>query len=175
MSANIAKNIFCQNKAWWILITLLAALLILPGCQSTSSFYFGKQVDPEHVIPLPGGVENDKWSTFDLTITYSYTEDENIYNVNGQVELSDHYRMNYTSLRRLDVYLLFLDNHSTVLETARLASSYTHDLEASIPFTVRLPIPKNAVAFSFAYDGDAKDSDGKKGSVYSFWHLPKDK
>jgi hypothetical protein len=173
MINNIAKNIFSQKKTGAFFFIILIALLVLSGCQSTSPFYTGKQVAPEQVTPVFGEAEKDKWSTFDLTITYNFNNESNNFNIDGQIELSDHYRMNYNSLRRLELYLLFLDSNSQVVEATKIFNNRSEYLDDTLTFTGSLVIPKDSVAFSFAYEGTVMSGDRKRKSPTFFWHRPK--
>ena len=153
-------------------IALSILLLGIAGCQSTATFYQGKLVAPEDVIPIPGGVENELWSTSDLTLRYGYQENGNNFHITGQVDIADQYSEIYNKLSRLDIYLVFLDHNSRVLATAVLLRNQTYTFDENISFDAQIIIPPGAVAFSFAYDGTALEFE-KRSIPISFWHHPK--
>jgi len=157
------------------LLILVSTLLLatLFGCQSTSTFYRGLAVAPEYIVPIPGGATNERWETFDLSIVFSYTENNRKFDITGKTRMSEHYQMNYGTLTRLDVYLLFLDHNLRVVKTARLHTTTNSDTESVMPFDQSLTIPDDAASFSFAYDGVALESGDKKRSPHFFWLRPK--
>ena len=158
-------------KRTTLLLTLIVALL--SGCQSVSSFYRGKTVAAEQVIPIAGTAKGEEWKTFDLTINFDYGEEGEFFAIGGEVALSEHYRMNYEWLRDLDILLLFIDNRLQVIEAAYLVRGGGHGTDATMPFSLKLPIPEQAAAFSFAYEGFAIAGDDKPGSPSFFWLRPK--
>ncbi len=162
-----------QAKAATALLFFLAATLA--GCQSVSTYYQGHIVAPEDVLPLQDSSTDREWSTFDMTITYSTRQTGEYFNINGQATLSDHYTMNYSYLERLEIYLVLLDQDSTVIETRRLANSQTYRLEYPVSFSVQLPLAASVSAFSFAYDGTVRESGKLKDGTVPFWHLPREK
>jgi len=153
-------------------IALGVLLLGIAGCQSTATLYQGKLVAPEDVIPIPGGVQNETWSTSDLTLRYGYQENGNNLHITGQVDIADQYSEIYDKLSRLDIYLVFLDHNTRILATAVLLRNQTYSFDETISFDTQLFIPPGAVAFSFAYDGTALEFE-KRRTPISFWHHPK--
>ena len=164
------------NKFYRISVLVIVAMMtFMTGCQSVSTYYQGRTVAEEDLIPLSEVVESGQWSTFDMTINYNYENKGDDLHIGGQVKLSNHYTMNYAYLERLSVYLVFLDNDARVLKTARLANTPSFRINLPMPFSIQLPVPDEATAFSFAYDGSARESGGGKGKGQAshFWHLPK--
>jgi len=154
------------------LIFMALLLFLLPGCQSTSMRYQGKQVEPEFVVPLPGNLVNDQWETSDLTIAYGYSENSQVLQIHGQVTLADMYAEIYHVLDLFNVYLLFLDSDLTVIKTEILADPVTASPKENILFDKSFQIPPTATAFSFAYYGTAREIERKAGNSITFFHVP---
>lgn len=160
-----------MTKAWkyiWIIFTVF----LLASCQTTTTFFLGDTVEKEHLIPINVSADDQKWSTFDLDIAYSYTRNNDVFDIQGQVRLSQHYRMNYDYIPALDVYLVFLDSTSKVIGTTYLVRNYTYLTEAAIPFDIQSTAPPETVAFSFAYEGSATESGDGGGFTASYWLFP---
>lgn len=156
------------------LIYSLAAILLfsITGCQtqSISSYYHGLQTNSTESLPLPGKERQPgKWKTYDLLLDYQYQADGNSLKITGDTTLSDAYQINMSYLRRLNLFLFFLDKDSRVLETAQLLKMVSGDLGTKFSFKKTLEIPPSTKAISFGYDGIAKGGQGRT----RFEHLPK--
>jgi uncharacterized protein YceK len=143
-----------MKKIRRLTVLFMAGCLLvgLYGCQSTSSFYQGKQLEPNTVVPITETKKSDKWSTFALTITFDQEKNDNLFSISGEIELSDHYQMNYTSLERLNVLILFVDNNSQVLQADRLFNNHSGSLDDTFTFNRQLPVSERATGYSFSYD-----------------------
>jgi len=150
------KQITCQPA-----ITLLVALLIsfgVIGCQSVATFHVGHKVPVEESVFLhDGGPHQGSWESFEVVIPYSYEQRVGTLEIAATARLGEHYRSIYHQLNRFDLYLYFLDESSTVLATAALASSFRQSTNDPINFRRTLAIPVGAVAFSFGYQGGVSD------------------
>ena len=158
-------------KSGLAFLTLL--LLLLVACQSTSIRYLGKHADPELVIPLPGSVAKDQWETDDLSITYSYSESSQTFQITGQITLADKYAEIYHVLDLFYVHILFLDSNLSVIKTEILADPVAAHPKERFLFDKSFHIPQTATAFSFAYYGTAREMDRKGGNSVTFFHVPK--
>jgi hypothetical protein len=121
--------------------------------------YQGNLVSPSmQVVSLQ---ESDSmassWATFDLTIDYEFMKGDGFMDISGQAVLSEHYQMNYNSIRRLYVYFFLIDENSRVLESAILVRSLTGDVDEVMTFSHRYKVPAGATGFSFGYDGTARE------------------
>lgn len=149
------------------LLCLLA--LAVSGCIETSAMYHDNQVQTGQVATLQaGGDQSDTWVTFDLSIDYRYRYDAELLEMSGQVNLSEHYQMNYATLKYLQVYLFFLDKDSRVLETAALNIPQSGSVHDSQSFSQSFRVPPATVAISFGYSGEA----GGRKDNKSFYLLP---
>lgn len=152
---------------------LLGGVAVVVGCQSTATFFQGQQVLQQEAVMVQNVAADGTWSTFDLEIQYRVGVDKSLMRISGQAELSDHYKHNYALLYDLNLYLLLLDDEFRVVETRRVRFVPPLDIERSFQFDEQLSLPPGIAAFSFAYDGDAREGsrDGWSGS--SFWHRPR--
>lgn len=164
----MCKALFNTGLAF---LTLL--LLLLVGCQSTSTRYLGKHAEPELVIPLPGSVAKDQWETDDLSIAYGYSESNQIFQINGQITLADQYAEIYHVLDLFYVHILFLDSNLSVIKTEILVDPVAAHPKEKFLFDKSFQIPQTATAFSFAYYGSAREMDRKGGNSIPFYHVPK--
>ena len=157
-----------------LLLYCLAAilLLILPGCQtqSVSSYYHGLQANPTESLPLPGKeLQKGKWQTYDLLLDYQYQTEGNSLKISGATTLSDFYQINMNFLRKLDLFLFFLDKDAKVVETAQLLKVRSSSLDSPLSFNQTIEIPQAAKAIGFGYQGITRDI----ADLTRFDHLPK--
>ena len=162
------KKVFTLASCLAVIVLTLGT----SGCQSTKSFYKGRQAAPEYIVPLAGTSTNAQWKSFDLEMSYSHEERGDSFQISGQVKLSDHYKITYERLEDLELYLLILDSDSLVIKAARLITHHPYYIEAVLPFKTSLSLPPGAVAFSFAYDGVVREA-GVGGSSQNFMLRPK--
>lgn len=154
-----------SNSPW--LIWLLA--FVASGCVQTAMMYRGNTVTSAPVVALQeNGPNAGIWETFDLTIEYEYAQDGNVLEIIGEVALSQHYQITYDHLRRLSVYIFFVDENSQVLETLSFVGLMAGSTEERQRLSRHYKIPPGAVGISFGYEGAAGDRD----SHVSFYKLP---
>ncbi len=160
---------------------LLIAGLLLTACQSISSYYRGYRTDAANRIDLPStGEREGKWRTFDLTLDYRLKRVDDQLQIDGDARLSLHYQLTAIRLKHLDLYLFFLDKEGRVVETARLATALTGEIEQPVDFARRLKLPESTSTLAFGYDGVAYADEGPGpdggsggGGVKIFHELPK--
>lgn len=140
---------------------LLTALATLSGCQSVSSFFVGQKVETNLSIALPEGTATaGTWQTFDIAITYSARPSANNLAISGSAKLSQHYQQMYDKVKRLEIYLFFLNKDLEVLRTVELTTSLFASTYQQIEFSRTLPRPIGTEAISFGYRGEATARDG---------------
>jgi hypothetical protein len=164
------------------LTLLLAAALILFGCQSTATYYQGYKADNDSISALTDPAAQGSWETFDINLTYQYDQTGDMLKISGAANFSLYYEMNITRIKNMDLYLFFLDENSSVLETARLNKFGYYQPEDQLSFAGNLAIPPGAKSFAFGYRGQAfeegggggmgLDGDGG-GGMHFFYDLPK--
>jgi hypothetical protein len=132
--------------------------------------YQGNLVSPAmHVVALQeGGSSAGTWKTFDLTIDYEFAQEGEFMDLSGRAVLSEHYEMNYDSVRKLFVYMFFLDEKSRVLNTANLVRNLSGDADEVMTFSHRYSVPPGTTSFSFGYQGTAREV----RTLTSFYELP---
>jgi hypothetical protein len=155
---------------------LFACLMMFPwGCVETSMMYQGNAAPSGQVAKSieEGARCKDTFESFETIINYDYIRTGEALKISGQAALTERYPLNYSRLRRLDVYLFFLDKNSRVLETVQLARAMTGSLEEILKFDNVLRVPEGAVAISFGYDGEVTGTGVKgDGGIERFHHLP---
>lgn len=154
---------------------LVVALVGLFGCQSVSSYFVGRTVEPELRIPLTvGASQKGTWKTFDILVNYSVEMNVETLSITGHAELGDHYQAIYNRIAYLNVYLFFLDDASTVLETVLLARSLSTNIDGLFNFDKKLTLPHKATMIAFGYDGEVIETGGDEDpdAFYWFYKLP---
>jgi hypothetical protein len=150
------------------LITIIILLSVVIACVPTSQLYLGKTVDSETVVLLDAmSGKQLVWKTFDLIMTYDYTLRDNVLEISGTGELSQHYQMMYAKIRHLRVYLFLLNEEGSIIQTVLLPSNLINP-EDSFSFQIKAHPSEKISALSFGYSGSAHD-------LYSrayFYQLP---
>lgn len=133
---------------------LFLGMALTLGCQSTSTFFVGEKVkNPNLLVPLSANKQQSgTWQTFDLIINYSIEKGQDSLTLAGQAQFTQHYRTVYNRVRRMDLFLLFLDEESRVLKTVKLPTFFTR-IEDVSPIRTTQPLPSGTRAISFAYSG----------------------
>jgi hypothetical protein len=157
-----------------IFLWFVCLMALTSGCVETSRLYQGNTVSPYDVISIQnGGPHKDYVVTFDVIINYEFVRDGEVLELVGQAALSERNQLLYASLRKLFVYLFFIDEHSRVLETVSLTGALTGDTYERFGFSRTLKVPAGAVGISFGYNGTASEGNGDgSGGMYTFYSLP---
>ena len=159
---------FALRKARLLWLVCLLAF-VASGCVATEMLYRGNTVSAVPVLALQeDGLNAGVWETFDLIIEYEYSQAGNVMEITGDVSLTQHYQITYDRLRRLSVYLFFVDENSQVLETLSFVNIMTGSTEERLRLSRRYNIPAGAVGISFGYKGSVDCRD----SYWSFYKLP---
>lgn len=154
-----------------LLLILIGLPILLTGCQTTSNYFAGTRVEPALQIPLrPGETKSGVWQTFEMIIQYDAEMGQENLRISGHGELSQHYQLLYSKLRRFDLYLFVLDDEHRVLKTVTLHPGLLLDTEDKIPFDRTVSLPANTAGLSFGYSGKA---DSAEGDTDVFWELPR--
>ena len=161
-------GIIKSSSLWFVCLLALVA----SGCVETAMMYRGNTVSSVPVVALEeNGPNAGTWETFDLTIEYDYAQDGNVLEITGEVALNQHYQLTYDHLRRLYIYMFFVDENSQVLETFSFVGIMTGSTEDRLRVSRSYVVPTGAVGISFGYEGAAGDMD----SHSSFYKLPLNK
>ncbi|MBE0576989.1 MAG: hypothetical protein IH613_13985 [Desulfuromonadales bacterium] len=158
-----------QIYLWFVCLMALGS-----GCVEPSRMYYGNSVSPDKVISIQnGGSHKGYVETFDVVINYEFVRDGEVLDIVGQAALSERNQLLFASLRKLFVYLFFLDENSRVLETVSLTGALTGDTYERLGFSRTLKVPAGSVGISFGYSGEANESNGDgNGGTYTFYRLP---
>ena len=150
------------------LIVTSLLLLLFVACIPASELYLGKTVSPEDMIRFDAmSGEKIVWETFDLIMTYNYSLQNNVLDISGTGELSQHYQLMYTKIRNLRVYLFLLDENDTIIKTVLLPSNWMGP-EDRFTFQIKVITTEKISALSFGYSGSAYDMDSRS----YFYQLP---
>jgi hypothetical protein len=156
-----------KTKLACLLLACLVSLAL--ACVDTAMLYRDATVTSVPVVALQeGSTVAGRWETFDLVIDYKYVKRGDSLELSGQAGLSEHYRMNYAGVSRMQSYLFFLDQDARVLETAVFVKAWTSGIEDIQEFSATHRVPAGTTGISFGYSGTVDGMD----SIASFYELP---
>ncbi|GEM_PF-1021625 len=148
------RRVINVGKTKIVCLGLVCLLFLISGCVDTSMMYRGNHIRSVPVVTLQeGGAYANTWQTFALLVDYSYVHTGDVFEISGQLELSDHYKINYGNIREMYVYLFFLDESSRVLETVALPKTWSGSTTETQEFSKSLQVPSGTTGFSFGYSG----------------------
>ncbi|MFH0997193.1 MAG: hypothetical protein V1844_17115 [Pseudomonadota bacterium] len=153
-------------------ILIMIAAVSLTGCNGRFFTYKDATISqPDHVIQLQQGDQQDVWKTNKLALNYKYHMTPETLKIYGAVELVGGFNIGFTSTDRLVVQLLFLDNQGTVIDDVILYSAdYKHQIHMfPMNFEKTFPVPDKTAAISFTYDGKLLDGGGKTATSIMFF------
>ena len=156
---------------------LIIAVFTIAGCSGRLLTYKGDKVTQKDLmVLLKDGNQQGVWKTNELAIKYQYQMSPESFIIAGTTELVGGLAMGFRWITRLSVYLLFLDNHGTVIENTLVYSSGNHHSTDTdtIPmvFETTIPIPEGARAISFAYEGELMGAGTLDRTTYNIWSSP---
>lgn len=147
-----------------LILCLSTLVCLLPGCQSTETFYLGHISQNSSNFALTEAPNyQGQWETFDLSFSFQAQRQDNWLEISGSMVFGNYYQLNSSRINRIDFYLFFIDDQARVLETRRLYSRRNINPEVTRQFQARLAIPTAARAVSFGYDGRARGDGGDGG------------
>lgn len=157
---------FAKNK--FICLVLTCLLVLVSGCGATTEMYQGMSVSPEQVIVTREHTPSQgMWETFDLTIEYEYLQDGSALEMTGEIALGEHYQEIYTRLVSLQIFLLFVDESSRVLETdSFIVNVWNRRTDETFRFSRFFKMPTGTAGFSFGYLGEVHEEDGNTTFYY---------
>ena len=151
----------------------MVAVVFLAGCSGRYFTYKDAAItQTDYVIQLQQGDQQGVWKTNELALNYKYHMTPETLRLYGAVDLVGGFYIGFSSVDRLVVQLLFLDNTGTVLDDVVLYSAdYKHQIHMfPMNFDRTFPVPANTSAISFTYDGKLMDS-GKIATSIMFFPL----
>lgn len=157
--------------AFWFVITITT----LSSCSSALFTYKGtEETQKDHIIVLDRGDQQGAWKTNELSITYKYHLTDSALKIEGNTDLTGGFATDFRWVKRLAVYLLFLNKQGIVIDSPLIYSIGSCRAIDMIPmmFEKTLPLPEDACAFSFAYDGELAGTGTDDAIPYSIWHSP---
>jgi hypothetical protein len=165
---HILRNI---RATIWIFI----AFGIFSSCSSGLFTYRGAvETQKDRIIALDTGNHPGIWTTNELSITYQYQLTTDLLKIEGNTELFGGFATDFRWIKRLAIYLLFLDKQGIVIDSPLVYSIGTYRAVDMIPmkFERTIPVPEGVCAFSFAYDGELSGTGTDDAIPYSIWHTP---
>ncbi len=154
---------------------IMVAVVTFNGCNGRLFSYKGATItQQDHIVQLQQGDQKGVWKTNELSLNYNYRMTPENLKVSGTVNLVGGFAIGFSSVERLVVQLLFLDDQGTVIDNVILYSADSHHSTQYIPmnFDRTIPIPANAHAISFSYDGELMDA-GDDSAGVSIGNFPR--
>ena len=166
------KTKTCRFLQMYLLI--ITAVFTLAGCNGRLFTYKGATItQANHIIRLQAGDQRGIWKTNELAIDYHYQMRPESLKISGTVKLVGGFALGFSSINRLNVQLLFLDNQGTVTDNVVIYSAEGHRPVDLTPmnFDETIPIPPDSKAISFTYDGELMDG-GNDATFIDIWSFP---
>jgi hypothetical protein len=152
----------------------MIAVVTFNGCNGRLFSYKGSTItQQDHMIQLQQGNQQGIWKTNELALNYHYQMSPETLKISGTVNLIGGFATGFSSVDRLVVQLLFLDNQGSVIDNVIVYSADNHHSTKYIPmyFDRMMPFPSDTSAISFTYDG-ALSGGGNDSSGVSIGNFP---
>ncbi len=149
-------------------LSAMVAASIISSCSPGVLTYKGAKVTQmNRMILLKQGEQQGVWKTAELSVSYNYQLTPDDLKLNGTTELIGGLSQGFRWIKRLDVYLLFLDRQGVVIECPLIYSSMANRVIDTIPlkFETTLPVPEGTYTVSFAYEGELSGT-GARDSTF---------
>ena len=154
---------------------IMVAVVTFNGCNGRLFSYKGATItQQDHMVQLHQGEQQGIWKTNELALNYHYQMSPETLKISGTVTLIGGFATGFSSVDRLVVQFLFLNNQGTVIDDVIMYSADNHHSTKYIPmnFDRTIPIPANAHAISFSYDGELMDA-GDDSAGVSIGNFPR--
>jgi hypothetical protein len=114
------------------------------------------------------------WKTNELSVTYQYQMTPEALKITGTTDLVGGFKLGFSQIHRLSVYLLFLDKQGIVIESPLIYSAGMERSIDTIPmnFERTIPVPEGTQAISFAYDGALTDGGSEDSTSCNIGYSP---
>jgi hypothetical protein len=165
------NNYGLLQKSFLIMVSVVA----LTGCNGRFFSYKGATIThQDYMIQLQQGNQQGIWETNELSLNYHYQMSPDTLKIFGTVSLIGGFATGFSSVDRLIVQLLFLNNQGTVIDDVIMYSADNHHSTKYIPmnFDRTIPIPAGTRSISFAYDGELSDGNGDDSTRVSIGNFP---
>lgn len=163
-----------------LLVLLWFGIVCLAGCANFINPEIGAIARPDARIELVAeGVQNAAWTTRDLTLTYSYTETGDAFNLSGTLSFDRSLTNSFTFVKTFFLKMSFLDSDGRVLETTDITpmiSSFT-GIPNEMPFKRAIAQkPAAATAIAFNYFGVFRSGNHEEmgGDGWEIFYFPFD-
>ncbi len=149
----------------------LIVVLVIIGCEQTTTLYLGAQADKKEAVALvQGEVTNQNWKDLYISVDYSYRRDGNHLGMKGILSFTNSSQINYQRVPDLRLKLFFLDKNLQVVEYFNILRTLSSDLEQEVKFNQTFKLPATVTAFTFGYQGVLAEGQGRRSQI---WNMPK--
>ena len=156
-------------------LTLVAAGMILMGCQSALLTYKGARLTQGAGIPvLEGASHADQFVAPDVVIDYRYTRKGDALDLSGTAQFAPGIQNNFLVVSRFYMRVYFADTQGGVLGYHGIVTSGNGYSNDQMRFHEQLTLPPGTASMAFAYSGEARStgSDDGGGGDVPFWFEP---
>jgi hypothetical protein len=153
---------------------MIASGIISACCPGLFTYNGNKVTQQNRMIPLKPGEQQDVWKTNELSVTYQYQMTPEALKITGTTDLVGGFKLGFSQIHRLSVYLLFLDKQGIVIESPLIYSAGMERSIDTIPmnFERTIPVPEGTQAISFAYDGALTDGGSEDSTSCNIGYSP---
>lgn len=164
------------SRAQKVVLTLVSfGVLLLSGCTNFLTPEIGVTARQDARIDLvEGGVQNGALNTEDVSLSYSFSESGNMFNLLGSLSFTPSLTNSFPMVKRFILKMSFLDGEGRVLETISITpailNTYT-GVEERIPVKASCPKPAGASAVVFNYFGAFRGMGNSEAGPQSDWNI----
>lgn len=156
-----------------VLVAMALSLLACAGAAAPP--YVGKTARPENRFPLASLSEGETtWPAKDLNIYYNAVLAGNVLDTSGFIAFKPNLAK-FPLVTYFRVYFHFLDADGRIIDTQLLWAAGTRTEVRFVRWTFQRqwPVPPNAVAMGFSYQGGAAEAggDSKFGTAKTGWEV----
>ena len=149
---------------------VLLFLVVLTGCQTTTSYYRGASAEEMNVVTLNGDQAGEqRWQDLYLQIDYSLEKSAGQLRFDGEFTYTQTTKTIFQQVHDLKLKLYLLDDQMRVIDYRQVARSLGTSLESRTTFSEQFDLDEQVAAFTFGYDGVLIDDE--QGSEI-IWKVP---
>jgi hypothetical protein len=173
-AAGIAESIKLGGLLGVLL--LVAASIVLTGCQAARLTYKGAKVRDAFRISLADGTSRSaRYQSQDLVVEYEVLRQGSELQISGVAEYTARIRHAYTQIPYFHLRLFLCDQYGNILEDKGITTHGSDDPNNRMRFDETIVLPPGTAIMAFSYNGEARSSGSRQdggGSVSTFWEIP---
>ncbi len=157
-------------------LVLVAATLVIAGCQSLRTTYKGAKVREPYRIGLEEGASRSaRYQSADLIVEYEALRTGSELRISGVAQYSPKIQNAYTFIPYFHLSLFLTDQYGNVLEDRGIRTPGSDDPGTRMRFSETIVLPPGTAGMAFSYSGQARMSGSRQdggGGITTFWEIP---